>query len=187
MEATKSLTNLETFPPEMITLIMTFMNIKDAINIGKVNKYFRKIYLEMLNNTKYISNKLEPNLNVFIEMILKNVALGNRTLFINIPHCTNNINDIFQIINITSIPDHSLNLTLHLINENKTKIEIITFNSYYNIISTKNNGLREDNGSIWRRNFDANVKIITESRFKHKMRPLKVEFSKDVNSLVWNK
>lgn len=186
-------TTLMSLPTELISFLLKFISIKDAINFGRVNKYFRKIYLENVRSAKYISNKIEPNTNValFNEAILENVRLGNRILVIcqeNKP--TDNSadepvdepadepkNDIYKIVNITSLPDRSKNLTLHLINNDNTQIEIVCLNIDYNIIVAK----IATNFMI----SEVIIKLLTESPFQHKMRPLNVRFSKKDKTLVW--
>ena len=187
MDNSQTPTTLMTLPTELISVLLKFISIKDAINFGRVNKYFREIYLENVRSAKYISNKIEPNTNValFNEAILENVRLGNRTLLIRHENKSAHEsadepkNDIYKIVNITSLPDRSKNLTLHLINNDNTQIEIVCLNTDHNVIVAK----IATNFMI----LDITIELLTESSFQHKMRPLNVRFSKKDKTLVWNK
>ena len=96
----------------------------------------------------------------------------------NTPTDNNTSTDnIFKIINITTINRCSKNLTLHLISEDNKSTEVVSLNTYYNIVTAK----------ITAKNDTINIifKLLTETVFNHKMRPLNVKLLKNSNSLLW--
>lgn len=178
--------SIMSLPSEIITALFKFLEIKDVINFGKVNKYCRMIYLEIIKSTKYISNKIKPytNIKLFIDAILENVRLGNRRLIIylddnRLTHQRMRFNTIFKIVNITTMPDVSKNITLHLIAEDNSHIEIITLNSFYNSVTAK---IAYEYSTV-----NIIIKMLTDSAFRYKMRPFNVRLSEESFSLLWNK
>ena len=166
-------TNIFTdLPTELISIIFSNLKIIDATNLGRVNKNVRKIYLNLVNQTKCIYyNRKRPNSEMarYIKTILQNICMGNRMVILNIcpdkdtlpatPHPS----PIFKIVNL-SIKCHHYGLKLYLMN--KENIRII----YFNIID---NNITCD---VVKENNDLLLKFIINTPFNAKMRPLNYTF-----------
>ena len=168
----KTIKSFSDMPNELISIIFTKLKIKDAINLGRVNKKSREIYLNLVNQTKcidYNGKQTNSKMTTYIKRILQNIGMGNRMVILNIcpdkdtlpatPHPS----PIFKIVNL-SIKCHHYGLKLYLMN--KENIRIIYFNILNNIITC--NMEKEDNNLL--------LKFIINTPFNAKMRPMKYTF-----------
>tara|TARA_Y100000748_G_C15446992_1_gene469394 strand:- start:169 stop:750 length:582 start_codon:yes stop_codon:yes gene_type:complete len=173
-------------PTEIMTVIFSKLKIKDAVNLGRVNKRLREIYLDLVNKTKYIDCMQPPNrkLTTYIENILQNMRNGNRLVVLKIypeenstslkgildgktmePVTQDDHYPLFKIINLSVIPSSIYALKIHLMNDKN--IRIIHFNLYDNVITCDT--AKENNDLV--------LKFIINTPFNSKMRPLKYTFT----------
>jgi hypothetical protein len=170
----KTLKTLPEIPSELITMVFSNLNIKDAINLGRVNKQMREIYLYLVTQTKYIL----PNYNyrqpkkeeivTYIHNILQNIRMGNRTVVLKIHPGEDNSqtheSPIFKIINVTPPAYYSDGIKLYLMNNTNTRI------IYFNILD---NNIISDKEQA---NNDLVMKFIIDTPFNAKIRPLNYTF-----------
>ena len=74
-------------PPEIWIIIFSNLKIMDAANLGRVNKQLWEIYLDLVNQTKYIEyiKCREPHNNditKYIKNILHNTCMGIRSVIL---------------------------------------------------------------------------------------------------------
>ena len=81
---------LTQYPSEIWIIIFSNLKITDAINLGRVDKQIREIYLDLVKQTKYIdynyNNRRTQNneMSKYIKNILRNISIGNRTVILKI-------------------------------------------------------------------------------------------------------
>ena len=163
-------------PLEIWIIIFSKLKITDAVNLGRVNKRIRQIYLDLVNRTKYIEYtkyKEHPNNDItkYIKNILQNISMGNRTVILKIypdedisPSQHTPESPIFKIINLLTPSDAGNTLKIYLINNHNIRI------IYFNILD---NTIRCD---IEKENNDLVLKFIENTPFSAKLRPMKYTF-----------
>ena len=169
-QCSKTITEL---PYEILNLFYSMLTLEDAKNFGKTNKIFRKIYLENVAKTKYISNilyqiKNEPKIDIsrFIQDILENIRIGNRFIYLDMASNDEGYSEMYRIVNVTS-SSYISDITLHVLNKYNKKM--ISFCTEHNAIYEMNEMNCRDN--------TLKIKLITTSSFKHKMRPLNIYYN----------
>ena len=164
----KTLKTLPEIPSELITIIFSNLKIKDAVNLGRVSKQMREIYLYLVAQTKYINRQPKKEEFVtYVHNILQNIRMGNRTVVLKIhPADISQTPEspIFKIINLSPPANSGNGLKLYLMN--KENIRII----YFNIID---NNITCD---VVKENNDLLLKFIINTPFNAKMRPLNYTF-----------
>lgn len=171
--------------PEVLIIIFSNLKITDAINLGRVDKQMRKIYLFLVNQTKYIdynyNRRIKNNeMSKYIQTILQNISIGNRTVILKIypDECKGELTQspqspqppqspIFKIIHLSTL-NSGYGLKIHLMN--KDNIRIIYFDMLNNYIMSDN----------LKKKYDLVLKFIKKSPFNAKTRPMKYVFCNNI-------
>jgi hypothetical protein len=170
-QCSKTITEL---PYEIINLFYSMLTLEDAKSFGKTNKTFRKIYLENVAKTKYITNamyqiKNEPKIDIskFIQDILENIRLGNRYIYLDMASADEGNKEMYIIVNVTASTSYISDITLHVLNKYNKKM--ISFCSEDNAIYEQPHCASLDNRF--------KIKLITLSPFNQTMRPLYIYYN----------
>ena len=172
-QCSKTITDL---PYEIINLFYSMLTLEDAKNFGKTNKTFRKIYLENVAKTKYISTilyqkKKEPKIDIskFIQDILYNIRLGNRCIYLDMASTYEGNKEMYIIVNVTTSPSYISDITLHALNK---------YNKIMISFSIKDNAIYSHPHCVGLHNI-FKIKLITLSPFNQTMRPLNIYYNSE--------